>query len=175
MATLTSLLEERPFPSAKATIRTYLLSCGHTYCNIYLIAQEEVVGSTIDCFRCKLEALQAEMTARSPSPLEVFPTEEALRAKHPGGLPWSSYGPVLQYGEHKYAQTYEGGHVWALYRVDDPRISYRDPGYQGDQFGWAYVPEEYVRYSYQIDPSELGLAPISSGPVITADQILFGR
>ncbi len=71
--------------------------------------------------------------------VEVFETQDALLEAHPKAL-WPEYGPILKYQDGKYVQVYLGQHEWWIIRLDDPNKVYWDIGYDGDTFGYGYIP-----------------------------------
>lgn len=103
---------------------------------------------------------------------EKFDNEEELLDKHPGAK-WHEYGPIHKHGEKYFVQVYLGQHEWLSINVDNISEIYYSPGWLGDEFGWAYVPETALSgFSWpaeEIDP------PQRPGKPITGDEVMFGE
>jgi hypothetical protein len=79
---------------------------------------------------------------------ERFASLEEFSRAYPDSRPdvaggWG--GPVHRHGDRYLVQVYLGHHEYVSFDVDDLTQAFDDPGWDGTEFGWAYVPREVVR------------------------------
>jgi len=100
---------------------------------------------------------------------EIFSDREALLEAHPSAQ-WHEYGPIHKHDGKLFVQVYLGQHEWIAISVEDTSERYLDPGWEGTEFGWGFVPEgDHFQYPDGEDIS----APEREGKPITVDQFLF--
>ena len=157
------------------------LACGHT-----LTLQRDTatysdpatgfhveVGQDAGCWLCGQKIYEEALTSRPQEKAERFETREALLKAHPGAA-WHEYGPVHRYGDTLYVVTYLGAHQWLAFNVDDLRDVHPDPGWEGTDYGQAYVPEIHVKYAMAGNQMKPELEPPERlGKPITGDMYLF--
>jgi len=135
---------------------------------------EAVVGQPLNCVTCSAEAYKRELLARPKQKAKRYGTREKVIAavKNLGPGEW---GPVHQHGNKKYVQVYLGGHVWLAMNITNLMDAYDDPGWTGDEFGWAWVPQEEIRYALDLGVKKELPPPRRSGNnPVTYDALMFG-
>ena len=135
--------------------------------------REIKVGDAIECFHCTKTAIKERLAARPAEKAERFECQSAVYAAHPD-TKWHNCGPVHRHGEKVYMIGYLGQHEWLAINVDDIREIHNDPGWEGTEYGWAWVPEETIQYALRYGPVGPGLEPPERlGKPITLDMRLF--
>ena len=116
------------------------------------------------------------------SKAERFNTREELLAAHPKAQD-HEYGPIhkvpgVEYPEYNtrtedkyYVQVYAGQHEWISINVEDTSERYNDPGWEGTEYGWGFVPYDAKNFW---PTSVLKIYPPErDGKPLTGDAILF--
>jgi hypothetical protein len=107
-------------------------------------------------------------------PVEVIRFATRAEAEADPRMPheWERSGPILKYGEKLYVQVYLGQHEWLIVNVDDPTEMHPDPGWEGTQYGWAFIFGSFkLNWNGEpLDPPER-----LAGKPITGDALLFSE
>ena len=139
-----------------------------------IVEASQPVAASVDCLECDEQEYQRQLAARPASQAQRYPTRDACLAAHPDAK-WEEYGPVHRHGDTQYVKVYLGGHEWVALNVLDLRDAHPDPGWEGTEYGWAYVPAQEVRYALATDPRPAALGPPErAGRPITGDELLLG-
>lgn len=132
-------------------------------------------GDPVYCVTCSAVAYKALLDARPPAKAARYETREALQKAHPQAK-WHEEGPVHKHGDKFYVQVYLGQHEWLAVNVDDVREVWSDPGWEGTEYGCAYVPEEEIKYAADVGVTRGEIEPPERpGKPITGDEILFAK
>lgn len=145
-----------------------------------------VEGQPLHCRACSSEQYFQALKARQPSKADIFETKEELEAALPDLRAKSTaherykgeWGPIHDHGGVRYVQVYLGQHEWLAMNIDNLMDVYEDPGWEGTEHGYAWVPYEEIRYALDLDINRgKSLEPPNRGEnrkAITYDDLLFG-